>query len=199
MIKVGITGGIGSGKSLVCQIFNCLGIPVYDADSRAKKLMTGDKHVKNAIIHLLGKEAYFKNGKLNRSFIAQNVFSNAERLKSLNGIVHPAVAADGEAWFRIQEKEGKPYAIKEAALLIESQSFKTLDKLIVVTAPTELRIARVIERDQSTRDQVIARISKQMRDEDRLPFADFIINNDENNSLIFQVLQIHQQLIRDRK
>jgi dephospho-CoA kinase len=195
MIKVGITGGIGSGKTYVCKLFDCMGIPVYDADQRAKKLMTSNKILKNAIISLLGREAYFLNGRLNRKYIAESVFKNAKLLQSLNALVHPAVAKDGEEWFNQAEKQGHKYAVKEAALLIESQSYKLLDKLIVVTAPLELRISRVMKRDKSTRENVLTRISKQMSDDEKIKFADFTIVNDGEKSVIEQVKAIHDSLM----
>ena len=198
MIKVGITGGIGSGKTFACKLFELMGVPVYDADNRAKKLMTSNKSLKKSIINLLGKEAYFINGRLNRKFIAQNVFKNAVLLNELNALVHPAVARDGEEWFKKAKQAGHPYAIKEAALLIESQSYKLLDKLILVTAPLEIRVSRVIKRDKTTRENVLSRISKQMDDEEKRKYADYIIENDGEKSVIEQVIKIHEDLIQKK-
>lgn len=198
MIKVGITGGIGSGKTFACKLFELMGVPVYDADNRAKKLMTSNKSLKKSIINLLGKEAYFSNGKLNRKFIAQNVFKNAILLNELNALVHPAVARDGEEWFKKASQSGHPYAIKEAALLIESQSYKLLNKLILVTAPLEVRVSRVIKRDNTTRENVLSRISKQMDDEEKCKYADYIIENDGEKSVIEQVIKIHEDLIQKK-
>ena len=198
MIKVGITGGIGSGKTFACKLFELMGVPVYDADNRAKKLMTSNKSLKKSIINLLGKEAYFINGRLNRKFIAQNVFKNAILLNELNALVHPAVALDGEEWFKKAKQAGHPYAIIEAALLIESQSYKLLDKLILVTAPLEIRVSRVIKRDKTTRENVLSRISKQMDDEEKRKYADYIIENDGEKSVIEQVIKIHEDLIQKK-
>lgn len=198
MIKVGITGGIGSGKTFACKLFELMGVPVYDADNRAKKLMSSNKSLKKSIINLLGKEAYFSNGRLNRKFIAQNVFKNAILLNELNALVHPAVALDGEEWFKKAKQAGHPYAIKEAALLIESQSYKLLDKLILVTAPLEVRVSRVIKRDKTTRENVLSRISKQMDDEEKRKYADYIIENDGEKSVIEQVIKIHEDLIQKK-
>jgi dephospho-CoA kinase len=195
MIKVGITGGIGSGKTTVCNIFETFGIPVYNADDRAKKLMTSNKILKSQISDLLGSDAYFKNGRLNRKHIGNIVFKDKNKLAALNALVHPAVAKDGQAWFEQKKIEGHPYAIKEAALLIESKSYKELDKLIVVTAPLELRIERVMKRDKVPREGVEARIKNQMDEQERLKYADFIIENNDEQSLIGQVNNIHRMLI----
>ena len=159
-------------------------------------LSVPNKNLKNSIINLLGKDAYYLNGRLNRKYIADCVFKDAELLKSLNTLVHPAVALDGEEWFNVATKQGHKYAIKEAALLIESQSYKLLDKLIVVSAPIEVRISRVMKRDKITRESVLARISKQMSDDEKLKFADFIIVNDGEKSVIEQVKTIHETLMK---
>ncbi|HMP31611.1 MAG TPA: dephospho-CoA kinase [Saprospiraceae bacterium] len=196
MIKVGITGGIGSGKTTVCKIFETFSVPVYYADDRAKKLMTGHKELKNSIIQLLGKQAYFNNGKLNRKYIAELVFNDRSYLERLNKLVHPAVAKDGEEWFKHQAKIGYPYALKEAALLIESGSFKMLDKLIVVTAPIDIRIERVMQRDKVSQEKVEARIRQQMKEEERIRYADFVIDNTNKSMLDSQVLHIHNQLMQ---
>jgi dephospho-CoA kinase len=193
MIKVGITGGIGSGKTTVCHIFEALQIPIYYADDRAKWLMTHDAAIKTAILDLFGEAAYLEDGALNRGHIANIVFKNSSKLSELNQIVHPAVAKDGENWFeRLVEV---PYAIKEAALLIESGSHKQLDQLIVVTAPLPLRIERVMSRDNATREDIEARIAKQMEESAKVNLADFVINNDGQQALIPQVLKVHQQLL----
>jgi dephospho-CoA kinase len=196
MIKVGITGGIGSGKTTICKIFELYGIPVYYADDRAKSLMVKNRELKKAIIELVGQDAYFKNGRLNRRYVADVVFNDKNILTQLNGLVHPAVAKDGEEWFESQQNSGSIYALKEAALLIESGSYKLLDKLIVVTAPLETRIKRVMSRDKVNRKSVEARIQKQMNEEERLSYADFVIENNEMTSLIQQVNAIHHQLFQ---
>lgn len=187
MIKIGITGGIGSGKSTVCSLFQVLGIPVYNADNEAKNLMVNDATLKNNIINLLGAETY-KNGELNREFIASKVFKDTDLLKKLNDIVHPAVKKDFIAW---SEKQIAPYVIYEAALMIESGSYKLLDKVIVVTAPLEQRIARVCERDKVHQEKVLARIKNQLGQEEMLKYADHVITNDGKTSLISQVLELH--------
>jgi dephospho-CoA kinase len=192
MIQVGITGGIGSGKTTVCQLFSTLGIPIYDADAAAKRLMTNDPELRAGITALFGEEAY-KAGELDRAFIANRVFGNKNQLEQLNALVHPVVAKDTEAWVSAQNS---PYVLKEAALLIESGSYKLLDKLIVVSAPEALRIARVMKRNQLSRAEVEARIKNQLAEEDKLALADFIILNDGEHLLLPQVLTIHHALLK---
>lgn len=191
--KVGITGGIGSGKTTVCRIFETLGIPVYYADERAKWLMINNKTLKKEIIKLFGAAAYSAGGELNRKHIADIAFQDPDKLKTLNQIVHPAVLSDGEKWHRKQVNV--PYTLKEAALLFESGSYLQLDKIITVTAPLEIRIQRVIERDQSDREKVLSRIQFQMPEEEKIAQSQFIIINDGQRSLIRQVLDIHNKLI----
>lgn len=191
MLKVGITGGIGSGKSTVCKIFEALGIPVYYADDRAKWLMVHHPALRHAITQLFGEQAY-EEEKLNRAYIAQIAFNNPKKLQKLNAIVHPAVHQDGVNWNN--QQTGVPYTLKEAALIFESGSYKQLDKVITVFAPKELRIQRIMARDNSSREAIEARMSKQMPEEEKLERADFIIYNDGRQSLIKQVLAIHEQL-----
>ena len=190
MLQIGITGGIGSGKSTVCEIFKVLGVPVYDADSRAKMLMTEDSALVNKIIQSFGEEAYLSDGVLNRDYLAQHVFSNKSQLEKLNGLVHPAVGIDYKKW---SSEQNAPYVIKEAALLIESGSYKQLDKLVVVSSPMELRIERIQQRDPFRSKQEIEGIIKnQLSDEERESYADYILKNDENELLIPQVTELDQ-------
>ncbi len=195
-LKVGVTGSIGSGKSTVCKIFEMLNVPVYYADVRAKELMTEDEILIKKIKALFGEEAYKPNGDLNRPFIASIVFKNPDKLKSLNAIVHPAVFADSEKWFHSITNNN--YGIKEAALLIESNGHRMLDKLIVVTAPLNIRVERVMKRDQITREQVLERINNQLPESRKLEFADYIIKNDGESSLITQVLETHRIIISNK-
>jgi dephospho-CoA kinase len=195
-LRIGITGGIGSGKTTVCRIFEQLGIQVYYADDRAKALMVESPEVRAAIIALLGEEAYFPDGSLNRPYISSIVFNTPEKLTGLNAIVHPAVFNDGEAW--LKEHADAPYTLKEAALLFESGSHKALDKIIMVFAPKDLRIQRVMKRDKSPREAVEARISQQMPEEEKLRLSDYVIYNDGHHSLISQVWQLHQKLLTIR-
>ncbi len=194
MIKVGITGGIGSGKTTVCKIFESLGIPVYYADDRAKQLMSFNKKLKEDIKAFFGDQVYHKNGRLNRKVMASIVFNDKSKLQYLNSLVHPAVFEDGEHWFKSISSPYN-YAIKEAALMIESGSHLQLDKLILVTAPEEIRIARVVKRDKSKKEQVIKRIKAQMPENEKVPYAQYIIDNSGlEKSLIQQILHIHYQL-----
>lgn len=193
MLQVGLTGGIGAGKSTVAMIFKHLDIPIYDADSRAKFLM--QETLRSQIIEAFGEEMYV-NGILQTQVLASKVFSSQQNLNILNKIVHPAVASDYNDWAK---KQHAPYCIKEAALLIEANSYKVLDKLILVTAPQELRIERVMNRNSISREAVEERISKQMPESEKIPFADFLINNDGNYSLIEQVLTIHKKLMVYKK
>lgn len=192
MLKVGITGGIGSGKTTVCKIFETLGIPVYYADDRAKWLMVNKPKVREAIESLFGLEA-FQDGQLNRAWIAKKAFSQPELLEKLNGIVHPAVAKDTLEWQEAQSKV--PYTLKEAALIFESNSHKRLDKVITVTAPVAVRIQRVMQRDGLSESEIQKRIAKQIPDEEKIKQSDYVIQNDGQHSLIHQVLSIHKALI----
>lgn len=196
MIKIGITGGIGSGKTTVCKIFETLGVPIYYADERAKWLMVNSPVIRIGIQNLFGEKAFDENGQLNRSHISGIVFKIPKKLHKLNALVHPAVFIDGENWQQEQFQLGAPYTLKEAALIYESGSDKYLDKIIVVTAPEELRIQRVMERDGLTREAVADRIANQMPEAEKVAKADFVIINDGEHSLIQQVRQIHQQLIK---
>lgn len=192
MLIVGITGGIGSGKTTVCKIFEVLGIPVYYADQRAQEILVHNKNVVDKVKQLLGEEAYV-NEALNKSYIAARVFSNPALLAQYNAIVHPVVAEDTLHW--TSQYANKPYVLKEAALLIESGAHRMLDKLILVSAPLELRIQRVMQRDQTDRETVMRRIQHQMSEEEKRKYADFLIVNDGSTSIISQVLDIHHQLL----
>lgn len=193
MLRVGITGGIGSGKTTVCRIFEVLGIPVYYADDRAKALMVEDPELRAGIRNLFGEEAYRDDGSLNRAHIAQHAFSNQELLSKLNGLVHPAVWRDGEAWQKAQTQA--PYTLKEAALLYESGGHRLLDCIIVISAPDDVRIKRVMDRDGVSRDEVVARMQKQLPQKEKVEQADYVIHNDGSQSLISQVMAIHRQLL----
>lgn len=193
MLKVGITGGIGSGKTTVCKIFEQLDIPIYYADDRAKVLMVEDTQLVKEIKALLGTEAYTEDGQLNRAYVADIVFQNPDKLSQLNALVHPAVAKDGEDWQKKQQNT--PYTLKEAALLYEAGSYRALDKMICVVAPQELRIERVMKRDQVDRAAVQARMDKQWPQAKKARLSDFLIYNDGNQSLILQVMRIHHRLL----
>lgn len=193
-LQIGITGGIGSGKSFVCNIFKHLEIPVYDADSRAKRLMNTDAQLKQALVIAFGKETYSQSG-LNRAYLADKVFNDSDKVKELNAIVHPAVGNDYKAW--VEQNQHKHYVIKEAALMFESGSAKLLDKVIYVHAPIDLRIARVKKRDpQRTEESIRAIISKQLSAEEMRSRADFVIENDEKEMLLPQVISLHQLFLK---
>lgn len=191
--QIGITGGIGSGKTVVARIFTALGIPVYNADDRAKALQEEDTDLKASIREAFGDKAYLADGRLNRSYLAEVVFRDPEKLKRINELVHPAVADDYRQW--VQQHAGAPYVLKEAALLYETGSYQALDRVIVVTAPESLRIDRVLQRDKHrTREAVEAIIAKQLPEQEKIDRADFVIVNDEKQLLIPQVLDIHEVL-----
>jgi len=194
-LRVGVTGGIGSGKSTVCSIFSYLGIPVYNADNRAKQLMQEDQDLKKKLRQAFGWDVYTKDASLDRAYLAKIVFNNPAQLKILNAIVHPAVFEDYSKWSVEQAEAGHLYSIKEAALLIESKSYKGLDKLIVVTCPIDIRLERITKRDHIRKEEVLKRIENQLSDKDRLEYADHIIKNSTQFSLIKQVVQLHRQFV----
>ena len=193
MLKIGITGGIGSGKTTICRVFEALGIPVFYADTVAKEIMTSDKILVKSITEAFGIDSY-TDGQLNRPHIAAQVFSSQERLDRLNALVHPAVFRAFESWLETVPGQ-PPYILKEAALLFESGSYKMCDRSILVTAPMALRLARVIDRDHSTEEQVRARMDKQFSDEQKTPMADDFITNAGSKSVILQVLDLHQKYL----
>lgn len=190
-LKVGLTGGIGSGKSTVTQIFSTLGVPIYIADTEAKRLIHEDEELRKAIINLIGSEAYDKNNKLRTAFIADRAFKNPLLLDELNKIVHPAVRKDFQYWINEQIAS---YAIEEAAILIESGAYKFMDKILLVTAPEELRIKRVVNRDDSTYEDVKARMDNQITTEERMKYADYVIYNEGRQALIPQVMKVDEEL-----
>jgi dephospho-CoA kinase len=191
-LQIGITGGIGSGKSLVCKIFSQLGVPVYDADSHAKRLMTTDGILISGIKKEFGDLSYHTDGMLNRTYLADHVFNDEEKLKTLNSLVHPRVKKDYERWLGLNNTSR--YVLKEAALLFEAGTDRALDKIIVVHAPEDVRIRRVLSRDAHRTDQQTKAImAKQMPEEEKLKKADFVILNDETTLVIPQVMKLHQQ------
>lgn len=194
MLKIGITGGIGSGKSTVCNIFESLGVPVYYADDRAKWLTENDPEIVRAIKALFSEDI-FRDGHLDRKKVSSIVFSDKNKLQQLNAIIHPAVFKDAERWQKEQSEKNIPYSLKEAALLFESGSYKELDKIILVSAPLELRIERVIKRDFTSEEEVMKRIKNQMQEEEKEKMADFIINNVELEETKKSVIQLHKKLL----
>ncbi|MGE6221538.1 dephospho-CoA kinase [Nubsella zeaxanthinifaciens] len=194
MLKIGITGGIGSGKTTVCKVFETLGIPVFYADTVAKQIMTTDFTLIEGIKTTFGSASYFEDGSLNNKHIANIVFNNEKELAKLNLLVHPAVFRAFDAW-DAQLSKNIPYSLKEAALLFESGSYKMCDKNILVTAPKAVKIARVTVRDNVSEEQVLARMNKQLQDEEKIKLADFDINNTESQSVILQVLALHKTFL----
>lgn len=189
MIRVGITGGIGSGKSSIAHMFELLKVPVYYSDVQAKLLMTQNKDLKHKLKDLLGSECYEASGALNRAYIAEKIFNNQSLLEQVNAIVHPAVEAHFEAF--CENHKAEKYVLKEAAILIETGAFKALDKLILVTMREEDRISRIMQRDNSKREEVQAKIAKQWPDKKKAKFADYILENNNEALLIPQILQLH--------
>lgn len=183
---VGLTGGIGSGKSTVAKLFEVMGVPVYNSDLRAKE-MYYKQEVKEQVIRLLGTNAYDENGKLNPAHVSKIIFGDSGVLQKINGIIHPAVEIDFQEFVK---NAAKKIVLMESALLFEAGIYKRLDKTILVTSPVELRISRVMERDKISREEVIKRINHQLPDEEKAPISDFIINNDEVSGLIPQVLEV---------
>ena len=191
VLRVGLTGGIGSGKSTVARIFEVLGIPIYYADIAAKRLMNEDAALRSAITDLFGKEAY-SNNILDRKYISSIVFSEPSKLGSLNSLVHPATKKDGEAWM---QQQTSPYAIHEAALIFEAKVSERLDQVIGVSSPLELRIKRAMERDRVGRDEILKRMGQQLDEDLKMSKCDFVLINDEQHLLIPQVLDLHEKLI----
>ncbi len=194
-LAVGITGGIGAGKSTVARMFAMLSIPVYYADDRAKWLMANDEELKAKIVQAFGEEAYSEQGVLNRTFLADKIFSNPALTERINGLVHPAVGEDFRRW---SEQQQSSYVLKEAALLFESGSYKELDKVINVSSPLKVRVTRILTRDpHRTLEQVNSIIDKQLPDEDKNQRADFVIKNTDSHMIIPQVLDIHKRLLEE--
>ena len=192
MLRIGVTGGIGTGKSVVCQIFETLGAPIYNADARAKALYTENEDLKAALIVRFGNKVYEYEA-LNRDYLGLKVFNNEAELKWLNTLVHPLIFKDYEDWCK--QHDAALYTVKEAAIMIESGSHKHVDVLIAVAAPEELRIKRVMARDGISEANVKARMAKQMPQENLIAQCHFVIQNDQKESLISQVLALHKRFI----
>ena len=193
MIKVGITGGIGSGKSYICDIISNLGIKVYDADKKAKQLMVSNDVVINEIKVKFGENAYLNNGELNRDYLSSVVFGDADKLAILNSIVHPALLSDFFIFSKEREVKGDKIVVMEAAILIESGFSKFMDKIIVVNANNELKIKRAAKRDNVDIEKIKSRMAAQISDNERDKNADFIIYNNENDILLPQILEFLQK------
>ena len=193
MLKVGITGGIGSGKTTVCKVFELLGIPVFYADDVAKSIMQTDQVLKTALLDTFGENSYTKDGMLNRAYISSIVFNDKQELEKLNSLVHPAVLRAFDNW--VLDQHESPYVIKEAALLYESGGFKMCNKSILVIAPTLIKMNRVKLRDGVSEEDIQLRMNRQFSDEIKIKYADHILNNDEKQLLIPQIIQLHQQFL----
>lgn len=189
-LKIGITGGIGSGKTTVARIFEVLGIPVYYADDAAKRIMNEDLALREQVIKNFGELSYIE-GKLNREYLASIVFLDKKKLATLNALVHPATIRNSNLWMKCQTT---PYAIREAALIFESGAQDQLDYVIGVSAPVELRIERAMQRDKVTRQQVLERMNRQINETIKMRLCDFVVVNDGKKPVIPQVLKLHEKL-----
>lgn len=191
MIKLGITGGIGSGKSTACKVFSALGIPVFEADSEAKKIINTNPEVRRQLIQLFGTEVYLEDRTVNRKYLADIVFNNRSLLSELNKIVHPAVRLTFIEWSKIQDS---PYVIHEAAILFESGFHRIMDKTIVVVADENQRISRVLKRDDVSMELVRQRMQHQWSDEEKIKLADFVIRNNDDELIVPQIIEIDKKL-----
>jgi len=197
MLRIGSTGGIGSGKSIVCRLFQVLGVPVYDSDARAKWLMGHDTLLRDQLTAAFGVQTFNETGQLDRIYLARVAFADPVQLARLNALVHPAVGRDFEAWSAAQQADGHRYILKEAALLYESGAYQQLDQIITVFAPQAVRQARVLRRDpHRTPDDILAIIGKQMSEEEKVQRANHVIYNDDQHLLIPQVLALHGEVVK---
>lgn len=193
MLKVGITGNIGSGKTTVSKVFELLGTPVFYADTAAKAVMTTDEILIAGLKEQFGADAYLTDGSLNRKYIASRVFTDASQLAKLNALVHPAVFRSFDEW--VKQYQHLPYVIKEAAILFESGSYKLCNYSIIVTAPLNIRMKRIVKRDHITMEEAENRNARQMPEEEKIGLTDFRIRNDDTELVIPQVLALHRQLL----
>lgn len=189
---VGLTGGIGSGKSTVARLFTRLGIAVFEADSVSRQLIDTDQELQQQLQQLLGNDL-LQDGKVNKPYMASLIFSNENLLRKVNSLIHPAV---GRAFKKWKPQQQSPYVLREAAILFESGTYHDCDHIIVVSAPLDMRIERVMKRNKMTREEVMERVNRQWPEEQKLRLADSIIYNDHSQSVIKQVLRIHEDLIR---
>ena len=190
MLKVGITGGIGSGKSTICNFFSLLGIPVFNADNEAKKIMNESLLVRSKMMMLFGKDIYLPNQDIDRKKLASIIFNSPSLLQKVNSIIHPEVRNYFNEWCNEQES---PYIVHEAAILFESGFYKIMDYTILITAPENQRIERIMQRDKSTYEQIKKRISKQWTDEKKIKLADFTINNNNRELIIPTLIELDKK------
>jgi len=193
LFKLGITGGIGSGKSSVCRVFGVLGIPVFYADAEAKSIMDNDAGIMSEINSLTGRDMYHE-GILDRKRLASLIFNDQKLLHEVNSLVHPVVFRNFAIW---ADSQSAPYVIMEAAILFESGGYKLVDKIATIVAPVEERIGRVMKSNMLTRNQVLERIRNQMDDEERIKQSDYIIRNAENDMIIPAILEIHREILNN--
>ncbi len=194
MLKIGITGGIGSGKTTVCKVFELLGIPIFYADTVAKLIMHTDPVLKDEILKTFGEKSYSIDGDLNRAHLSSIVFNNESELNKLNALVHPAVFRAFDKWLAIHHDA--PYIIKEAALLFETKSYTMCDLSVLVVSPEASRVRRVIARDGISHDELVLRMKSQLSDEQKMKLADHILFNDESQLLIPKILELDQQFLK---
>jgi dephospho-CoA kinase len=188
MQKIGITGGIGSGKSIVCEVFKLLGVPVFHADIVARELQNNDNQIRSNLIHLFGAYIYTSDGTLDRKKLADLIFNDKELIGKVNQIIHPVVRENFFYW--AQKYAGKDYILYEAAILFESGYYKDLDLNIIIVANEDIRIKRVMQRDNATMDEVRQRINNQMQDQEKVRMADYILENNERKLLIPQIIEL---------
>ena len=191
-MKIGVTGGIGSGKTTVCRVFTSLGIQVFAADAEARKIMDSDPEVIEKVNSIAGKNIY-NEGILNRSELANLIFNDRELLEKINQVVHPVVRENFKLWHELQNSD---YVILEAAILFESGSYKTVDKIITVIAPLEERIERVMRRNSLTREQIMERIHNQTDDQFKVARSDYVIDNSDNSLIMPEILRIHDEILK---
>jgi dephospho-CoA kinase len=190
-MKIGVTGGIGSGKTSVCRVFNVLGIPVFSADADAREIMDSDKKIIEEVKTIAGKDIY-SSGCLDRIELARLIFNNENLLRKINGVVHPVVFEHFKLWAK---SANAPYVILEAAILFESGASDLVDKIVIVVAPVEERIKRVIHSKQLTKEEVLKRIENQMEDKEKIKLSDYVINNSEHEMIIPSILNIHEEIL----
>lgn len=190
-LNVAITGGIGSGKSVACRIFSTLGIPVYYADIEAKILTSTNTELRTKLIEAFGEQVY-SNGELNKTFFAEQIFNDANKRQLANSIIHPAVHQQFATWRSLQKDA--PYTLHEAAIVFETGSYRMFDKIITVVAPLDVRIERIMARDNTSKEMILKKINSQWPDEEKMMLSDFVIKNDEMELLLPQILEIHKQL-----
>jgi dephospho-CoA kinase len=192
VLKLGVTGGIGSGKTTVCKVFGVLGIPVFSADDEAKRIQDNDRDIQIKINSIAGKDLFY-SGMLDRNELARIIFSNKELLEKVNSLIHPAVFRSFAEWVK---KQDSPYLIMEAAILFESGAFRLMDRIVTVVTPLEERIERLLSGNRLSREQIIERIKNQIDDESRVKQSDFVISNSENDMIIPAIVGIHEEMLK---